>query len=153
MTKRNKELTDENIRSLKEETSTNLWQGIKEGMDMFKDHANSGRAPAVMVLTDGQPNTGYVEDLFFLSFLFFSVAVAYSHRHPLGGYVFGIRALKPLPAAIHTFGFGYAIQSGLLKSIAEVGGGSYAFIPDAGMVVSGPDPATLFIMLRVLTWV
>lgn len=72
MTKRNKELTGENIRSLKEETSTNLWQGIKEGMDMFKDHANSGRAPAVMVLTDGQPNTGYVEDLFFLSFPSFS---------------------------------------------------------------------------------
>lgn len=43
--------------------------------------------------------------------------------------------MGPLPAAIHTFGFGNDIKSGLLKSIAEVGGGNYSFIPDAGMVV------------------
>jgi Hint-domain/VWA / Hh protein intein-like len=41
-----------------------------------------------------------------------------------------------LPGSIHTFGFGYSIESGLLKSIAEVGGGNYAFIPDASMLVS-----------------
>ena len=40
----------------------------------------------------------------------------------------------PLPASISTFGFGYNLESGLLKSIAEIGGGSYAFIPDAGMI-------------------
>lgn len=40
-----------------------------------------------------------------------------------------------LPATIHTFGFGYDIKSGLLKSISETGGGNYAFIPDAGMIV------------------
>ena len=40
----------------------------------------------------------------------------------------------PLPAAIHTFGFGYYLRSGLLKSIAEIGSGNYAFIPDAGMI-------------------
>lgn len=44
--------------------------------------------------------------------------------------------MTPLPAAIHTFGFGNDIMSDLLKSIAEVGGGNYSFIPDAGMVVS-----------------
>jgi hypothetical protein len=41
-----------------------------------------------------------------------------------------------LPGLIHTFGFGYSIESGLLKSIAEVGGGNYAFIPDTSMLVS-----------------
>lgn len=40
----------------------------------------------------------------------------------------------PLPATIHTFGFGYNLRSGLLKSIAEIGGGHFAFIPDSGMV-------------------
>jgi hypothetical protein len=35
---------------------------------------------------------------------------------------------------IHTFGFGYQIRSELMQSIAEVGKGSYAFIPDAGMI-------------------
>lgn len=42
--------------------------------------------------------------------------------------------MMPLPATIHTFGFGYSLRSGLLKSIAEIGGGNYAFIPDAGMI-------------------
>jgi hypothetical protein len=43
--------------------------------------------------------------------------------------------MSPLPATINTFGFGYEIRSGLLKSIAEAGNGNYAFIPDAGMIV------------------
>lgn len=42
--------------------------------------------------------------------------------------------MGPLPASIHTFGFGYQLRSGLLKSISEIGGGNYAFIPDAGMI-------------------
>jgi len=45
--------------------------------------------------------------------------------------------MGPLPATIHTFGFGYELRSDLLKSIAEVGGGNYSFISDAGMIV-GP---------------
>lgn len=114
MTKFNKKRAERMIRSLKEENSTNLWQGIVEGLNVFRDEANSGSVPAVMVLTDGQPN----------------------HNHPLGGYISAIRAMGPLPAAIYTFGFGYDVRSGLLKSIAEVGGGTYAFIPDSGMVVS-----------------
>lgn len=44
--------------------------------------------------------------------------------------------MEQLPASIHTFGFGYNLRSGLLKSIAEFGGGNYSFIPDAGMIVS-----------------
>jgi hypothetical protein len=42
--------------------------------------------------------------------------------------------MEQLPATLHTFGFGYSLRSGLLKSIAEIGGGNYAFIPDAGMI-------------------
>lgn len=42
--------------------------------------------------------------------------------------------MPPLPAALHTFGFGYGLRSGLLKSLAEYGHGNYAFIPDAGMI-------------------
>ncbi len=53
---------------------------------------------------------------------------------PPQGYVAALRGRMPLPTTIHTFGFGYALRSGLLKSIAEAGGGNYAFIPDSGMV-------------------
>ena len=42
--------------------------------------------------------------------------------------------MMPFSASIHTFGFGNSLKSGLLKSIAEIGNGNYAFIPDAGMI-------------------
>lgn len=57
-------------------------------------------------------------------------------RCPVQGYVPKLRGMEQLPASVHTFGFGYSLRSGLLKSIAEIGGGNYAFIPDAGMIVS-----------------
>lgn len=38
------------------------------------------------------------------------------------------------PGTISTFGFGYGVKSLLLRDIAMVGGGMYAFIPDSGFV-------------------
>ncbi|KAI0129764.1 hint-domain-containing protein [Xylariales sp. AK1849] len=117
MSQSNKSCTAQRIMRMEEEHATNLWGGIVEGLGLFKSNAGFGRVPAILVLTDGQPNHGQV-----------------SNGHPLGGYVPAIRAMGDLPAIIHTFGFGNDIRSGLLKSIAEIGGGNYAFIPDAGMV-------------------
>lgn len=56
----NKRNAAKQIRALKEESSTNLWQGILQGCRLFEDNKNSGRVPAVLVLTDGQPNHQYV---------------------------------------------------------------------------------------------
>jgi len=39
-----------------------------------------------------------------------------------------------LPCSINTFGFGYDIDSPLLSAIANEGNGTYAFIPDTGLV-------------------
>jgi hypothetical protein len=59
---------------------------------------------------------------------------------PAQVYVAKLSTMLPtLPAPIHTFGFGYSICSGLLKSIAEITDGNYAFVPDAGMIVSTPN--------------
>ena len=55
-------------------------------------------------------------------------------RCPPAGYIPKLRSMPPFSASIHTFGFGYNLRSGLLKSLAEFGGGNYAFIPDAGMI-------------------
>ncbi|RYP21568.1 hypothetical protein DL765_002204 [Monosporascus sp. GIB2] len=107
-----KELARSNIESMKHDRSTNLWGGITAGLKLFENNTDTGRVPAVMVLTDGKPN----------------------YMCPRRGYVPKLREMSPLPATIHTFGFGYTIRSGLLKSIAEIGGGNYAFIPDAGMI-------------------
>jgi hypothetical protein len=110
----NKPTAKAHILNLQVRDSTNLWHGILSGLQVFKDDTspNQGRVPAIMVLTDGQPN----------------------YMCPPQGYVPKLRAMGKLPAAIHTFGFGYDLRSGLLKSIAEVSGGNYAFIPDAGMI-------------------
>lgn len=121
MTKANKNAARKNIRNIKKQDATNLWHGLLDGIKLFKTAAAeeddkaaapSQRVPALMVLTDGKPN----------------------FMCPPVGYVPKLRTMLPLPASIHTFGFGYNLESGLLKSIAEVGGGNYAFIPDAGMI-------------------
>lgn len=111
MTTLNKKKTERNLGGMQPSSATNLWGGIVEGLKLFD--GQSGRMPALMVLTDGMPN----------------------HMCPVQGYVAKLRAMEKLPAAIHTFGFGYSLRSGLLKSVAEIGGGGYSFIPDAGMIV------------------
>jgi Mg-chelatase subunit ChlD len=103
------------IESMQPMNMTNLWHGIRDGLSLFTEGGSTGRVPALLVLTDGMPN----------------------HMCPQMGYVPKLRMQK-LPASIHTFGFGYSLDSGLLKSIAEVGNGNYSFIPDAGMIVSIP---------------
>lgn len=113
MTQTNKRKAKQNIESMTPQDCTNLWHGILSGIKLFEGESSaSGRVPAIMVLTDGMPN----------------------HMCPAQGYVPKLRSMGRLPAAIHTFGFGYDLRSGLLKSIAEVSGGNYAFIPDAGMI-------------------
>ena len=121
MTALNKKKTERNLGGMQPSSATNLWGGIMEGLKLFgrgngggEGVEGSGRVPALMVLTDGMPN----------------------HMCPAQGYVAKLNGMERLPAAIHTFGFGYALRSGLLKSVAEIGGGGYSFIPDAGMIVS-----------------
>ncbi|KAI0469149.1 U-box domain-containing protein [Xylaria cf. heliscus] len=108
MEKAHKEEVDAKIENMIVDGPTNLWSGIKTGLGLFQHDDAGGSVKALMVLTDGLPN----------------------HI----GYVKMLRDLGPLPAMINTFGFGYDIESGLLKSIAEAGSGNYAFIPDAGMI-------------------
>ncbi|KAF5684895.1 inter-alpha-trypsin inhibitor heavy chain H3 [Fusarium denticulatum] len=112
MNKENKARSLKNVKSMKPLDATNLWQGLLDGIKLFNTGESSTNVPAIMILTDGMPN----------------------HMNPAVGFVPKIRAMGPLPASIHTFGFGYSLRSGLLKSIAEIGGGNYAFIPDAGMI-------------------
>ncbi|KAF1811835.1 hypothetical protein P152DRAFT_398634 [Eremomyces bilateralis CBS 781.70] len=120
MTNGNKKSTIDRIEQLHPKMSTNLWGGIREGLKLFEDgHAVDGNVPALIVLTDGQPN----------------------HMCPPQGYlpklipILNRMAKKGIPPiTINTFGFGYNLRSGLLQCIAEEGNGSYAYIPDAGMI-------------------
>ncbi|KAF2092750.1 hypothetical protein NA57DRAFT_49815 [Rhizodiscina lignyota] len=108
------------ISDLTPQGATNLWGGIREGIKLFEQAGfMSGQTSSLFVLSDGQPN----------------------HMCPPQGY---IPKLQPIlqklkaegnpPILINTFGFGYHIRSGLLQSLAEISGGTYAFIPDCGMI-------------------
>ncbi|KAJ7755490.1 hint-domain-containing protein [Mycena metata] len=109
------------IEGLYPQSSTNLWDGLKTGMTLLNDayasaDSTTGRLSTLFILTDGMPNVepprGHIPML-----------KAYLDAHPAS------RAFS-----ISTFGFGYDLDSALLLEIAQVGGGGYSFIPDAGMV-------------------
>ena len=129
MTARNKEMAWERVDKLKPQDLTNLWHGIRDAIEMLEGKHRQESVTAIMVLTDGQPNT------MFVSFDTIEDYQLIKIRCPQQGYVPKLRTYE-MYASMHTFGFGYRIRSGLLNSIAEVGGGNYAFIPDAGMIVS-----------------
>lgn len=127
MNKDNKDLARRKVREIESRDATNLWHGMRDGLEVLRQGKPSNRVPALMILTDGKPN----------------------HMCPEQGYIPKLRSLyslsgsekslpgsekRSLPGTIHTFGFGYNLESGLLKAIAEFGGGNYAFIPDAGMI-------------------
>ena len=114
MTEDNKAQARRRIQRIHKENATNLWHGILDAIKVCNEGALSlsTKVPSIMILTDGRPN----------------------FMCPPAGYIPKLRSMLPLPAAISTFAFGYDIDSSLLKSIAEIGGGSYAFIPDAGMI-------------------
>eukprot|EP00662_Eupelagonemidae_sp_cell21_P038537 gene38537-42511_t len=92
------------------EGCTNIWAGLDLGLRTLGQPA-AGRQAALLLLTDGQPNSGPRTDA--------NLRKA--------------RA-KGLRAATHSFGFGYSLDSALLRGVAQEAGGSYAFIPDCSLV-------------------
>ena len=101
------------IATLRPEDQTNLWDGLVHGLDILSQDSN--RMGHILLLTDGQPNVV-----------------------PPRGHIPMLQRYKDqrgtLPASIHTFGFGYHLDSALLRDFASLGNGSYNFIPDSGMV-------------------
>ncbi|EGX93012.1 U-box domain-containing protein [Cordyceps militaris CM01] len=112
MTAENKMTALNNINGMCHQSKTNLWQGILTGIEQLRGVNSNGQAPAVLVLTDGEPN----------------------HMCPDGGYIPNIQRMLPPAITLHTLGFGESIKSGLLLSIAESGLGNYTFISDSGML-------------------
>jgi len=108
--------TKERLKAMNPSGMTNLWNGLKTGMEILKTGVSTERLSHVILLTDGIPN-----------------------MNPPRGILPMLKRLKDkeggkLPCTISTFGFGYELDSALLNDIAIMGNGSYAFIPDAGFV-------------------
>jgi hypothetical protein len=109
----NKQSALAGIEGLRAGGQTNIADGLREGLDVLRAHKPHG-ITAILLLTDGQPNvvppSGHVMML-----------QRYAEKHQF-------------VVPIHTFGFGYKAESGLLVEIAEHTKGLYAFIPDATLV-------------------
>jgi len=90
---------------------TNLWDGLLKAMELAQLEESEAN---IILLTDGLPNIhpprGELETL-----------CRYQDKHGRN-------------ANISTFGFGYSIQSQLLRDIAVEGKGHYCYIPDSSFV-------------------
>jgi hypothetical protein len=104
------------IERLEDDDSTNLWDGLKTGLDVLAEgQRTSGSNVALFLLTDGCPN----------------VEPPRGHLPTLAAY----KAKLNFTCSINTFGFGYNLDSQLLEDLAQMGNsGSYAFIPDGSFV-------------------
>tara|TARA_B110000285_G_scaffold19019_1_gene18442 strand:- start:4373 stop:6382 length:2010 start_codon:yes stop_codon:yes gene_type:complete len=109
MTDGNKGLLKIELIKITDQGSTNIWDGIKTGFDQLTDFGT------VFLMTDGCPN----------------IVPPKGHMRMLRDY---IDKRQNLDVVLHTFGFGYQLDADLLYEMAKETQGSYAFIPDIGMV-------------------
>lgn len=115
-TELNKMQIKEAIQNLRIRGGTALWEGLREGLNQFKNNDTNNWNKSLFVLTDGV-----------------------SYHNPLNGYEQtideynqNINPEQQIP--IYTFGFGYNIDSKLLFNISKQTGGTFSFIPDSGMI-------------------
>lgn len=113
MTDQGRAATEAALDKLEFGSGTDLWQGLSQGLDALRATAQDGRMGHIMLLTDGETEErGTV------------MSNLRKYAAAQGG----------LPGTVCAFGFGYEIDSDLLVEIADFTDGSYAFIPDAGLV-------------------
>ena len=95
-------------------TSTNLWGGLHSALMTMTQNRIIGRNASVLFFTDGVPNIrpARPESQMFARF----------------------NIENNTNFSVHFYGFGYSMESQLLNDCANVGSGSYCFIPDASFV-------------------
>ena len=105
------------VKKMVPDESTNIWAGLMKGLTDLQRKRVKGqqRYQCMLLLTDGQPNIS-----------------------PPRGEVAMLQKFQDenpdMQCVVHTFGFGYNLNTVLLQQLAEVGGGSFSFIPDASSV-------------------
>ena len=110
----NKELLISKIRALRTTGQTNIWDGLYKGMETLRLSTIPNTIQTLMLLTDGQSNINPPHGLI-------PMLQKYKDSGNMG-------------CSINTFGFGYNLDSNMLRGIAEEGQGMFAFCPDANFV-------------------
>jgi hypothetical protein len=110
----NKQLISTSISALHPGGNTNLWAGLKNAIDMANRIDTQNRNVAILVLTDGAANYDPPRGII-------PTFDTYINSHEL-------------KYTIHTFAYGYDVESDKLAYIATKGNGIFGFIPDGTMV-------------------
>lgn len=108
------------ISDIDTEGCTNIWSGLNLGLQQFVEKTDEPRLSSMLFMTDGIPST---------------------HLNPPRGILESLKKkvenMKKetinMPT-IYTFGFGNSLDTELLVNIADLGNGSFSYIPDAGFV-------------------
>ena len=99
--------------------ATNIWDGLRSALEeadrVYK--LNAQAEIHICLLTDGEPTESLL---------------------PPGGLqnTLQTKLQKSVPCFVHTFGFGYNLDSKLLYDLCVIGDGIYGYIPDCSMVAS-----------------
>jgi hypothetical protein len=101
------------LNSIHPDANTNIWDGIRQAAQLANNPELTGRNIVALLLTDGFPNV-----------------------NPPRGILQTLKTRLQMtnPWTLHTFGFGYNLDSVLLSEIARWGRGLFGFIPDCSMV-------------------
>lgn len=100
------------LETVKPDSQTNIYDGIRQAAMIANQPDLAGRNIVAALLTDGFPNV-----------------------NPPRGIFETLKLMPKQPSwSLHTFGFGYKLDSRLLADIAEWGNGLFGFIPDCSMV-------------------
>ena len=100
------------VATIQPDSQTNIYDGIRQAALIANQPELSGRNIVAALLTDGFPNV-----------------------NPPRGILATLKAAAQQPKwSLHTFGFGYKLDSKLLAELSEWGTGIYGFIPDCSMV-------------------
>jgi hypothetical protein len=100
------------LETVEPDSQTNIYDGIRQAALIANQPNLAGRNIVAALLTDGFPNV-----------------------NPPRGILDTLKLMPKQPTwSLHTFGFGYKLDSRLLADIAEWGNGLFGFIPDCSMV-------------------
>lgn len=100
------------LEMIEPDSQTNIYDGIRQAAMIANQPELAGRNIVAALLTDGFPNV-----------------------NPPRGILETLKLMPKQPSwSLHTFGFGYKLDSRLLADIALWGNGLFGFIPDCSMV-------------------
>ena len=110
----NERLITSSIDTLVPSGMTNIWAGLKIAIDLANSQDNKSHNISIMLLTDGVANINPPRGV---------LATFETYFKPMHG-----------KFSIHTFAYGYDVDSSLVSQIAAMSQGVFGYIPDGTMV-------------------